>query len=214
MSDRLTIIFAHGLWMKGLEMTWLRGRLRDRGYGVSQFQYHTVSQTLADKCRRLRDAILAEAGPVALVGHSLGGVLSLHTLRAYPDLPVEKVVCLGSPLVDTAAGRSLHSLRAGRFVLGSILPEAVFENPLGRWDEAVPVGVIAGTLSIGPGQLIAELPTPNDGTVAVSETRLPGIRDHVEINFSHTTMLFSQDVVEQCDHFIRKGRFKRETLTV
>ena len=31
MSDpqRPTIIFAHGLWMKGLEMTWLRSRLRE-----------------------------------------------------------------------------------------------------------------------------------------------------------------------------------------
>lgn len=209
MAAKPTLIFAHGLWMKGLEMTWLRSRLRDRGYPVAQFQYHTVSQTLADKCRRLRQFILGRQGPVVLIGHSLGGVLSLHTLRAFPDLPVEKVICLGSPLVDTVAGRNLHSVRAGRFVLGNILPEAVFENPLGEWGGDVPVGVIAGTRNLGPGELIAKLPRPNDGTVAVSETRLPGIADHLEINYSHTTMLFAHEVVEQCDHFARHGTFAR-----
>lgn len=204
------LIFVHGLWMKGLELTWLRNQMRDRGYSTSQFQYHTTSQSLADKCRRLRQRILLADGPVALIGHSLGGVLSLHTVRSYPDLGVQKVVCLGSPLVDTAAGRSLHSVRAGQFVLGSILPEAVFDNPLGRWTEGVPVGVIAGTRSFGPGQLIADLPRPHDGTVAVEETRLPGIADHIEVPYSHTTMLFAADVVRQCDYFLREGRFERD----
>ncbi len=209
MSAKPAIIFAHGLWMKGLEMTWLRSRMRDRGYPGSQFQYDTTDDTLADKCNSLRQRILSEAGPVALIGHSLGGVISLHTLRAFPDLPVEKVVCLGSPLVDTAAGRNLNSVRAGRFVLGDILPEAIFEKPLGRWDSPVPVGIIAGTHSLGPGQLIADLPKPNDGTVAVSETRLPGFSDHIEVDASHFTMLFSDEVVEQCDYFLQHGRFDR-----
>ena len=38
------------------------------------------------------------AGPVALVGHSLGGLVALEALRRQPDLPVSRVVCLGSPL--------------------------------------------------------------------------------------------------------------------
>ena len=212
MADQPTLIFAHGLWMKGLEMTWLRSRLRDRGYPVAQFQYHTVSQSLADKCRRLHQFILSHPGPVVLIGHSLGGVLSLHTLRMYPQLPVDKVICLGSPLVDTAAGRSLHSVRAGRFFLGDLLPEAIFENPLGEWGQDVPVGVIAGTRSLGPGELVAKLPRPNDGTVAVSETLLPGIADHFEVDYSHTTMLFAQEVVTQCDYFVQKGMFLRELV--
>ncbi len=205
-----TVIFVHGLWMKGLEMTWLRSRMQDRGYPVSQFQYHTVSQTLSDKCRRLHQHILREAGPVVLIGHSLGGVLSLHTLRMFPDLPVEKVICLGSPLVDTAAGRSLHSVQPGRLILGPVLPEAIFEKPLLRWDQDIPVGVIAGTRSLGPGQLIAKLPKPNDGTVAVLETQLPGISDHLQVNYSHTTMLFASGVMAQCDEFIRHARFKHD----
>ncbi len=209
-ASKPVVILVHGLWMNGLEMTWLRSRLRDRGYSVRQFQYHTTSQTLADKCRRLKQTILREHANVALVGHSLGGVLSLHTLRMFPELPVEKIVCLGSPLVDTAAGRSLHGVQPGRLVLGRLLPEAVFENPLRRWDQELPVGVIAGTQSFGPGQLVAKLKKPHDGTVAVVETQLPGITDHLQLPYSHTTMLFAQDVVDQCDAFLRTGQFSRD----
>lgn len=191
-------------------MTWLRSRLRDHGYTVQQFQYHTVSQSLTVKCRSLRKTIRREGGEVALIGHSLGGLVSLHTLRMFPELPVSKIVCLGSPLVDTAAGRSLHSVKPGRMVLGRVLPEAVFENPLVRWDEDVLVGSIAGTRSIGPGQLIAKLSKPNDGTVSVAETQLPGIADHLQVPYSHTTLLFAPVVAEQCEVFLRTGRFKRD----
>ena len=40
---------------------------------------------------------LADAGPLSLVGHSLGGLLALEALRRNPELPVQRVVCLGSP---------------------------------------------------------------------------------------------------------------------
>ena len=40
--------------------------------------------------------------------------------------------------------------------------------------------MIAGTLGVGLGAIIENLPSPNDGTVAVEETRLPGIKDHLE----------------------------------
>lgn len=209
-ASKPVVILVHGLWMKGLEMTWLRSRLRDKGYPVRQFQYHTTSQTLADKCVSLKKAIRREHGKVALIGHSLGGVLSLHTMRMFPELPVDKVICLGSPLVDTAAGRSLHSVQSGRFVLGRILPEAVFDKPLGHWDQDLPVGVIAGTRSFGPGQLVAKLKKPHDGTVAVVETELPGIVDHLQLPHSHITMLFAPAVAEQCDAFLRNARFARD----
>ncbi len=69
-ASKPVVILVHGLWMKGLEMTWLRSRLRDKGYPVRQFQYHTTSQTLADKCVSLKKAIRREHGKVALIGHS------------------------------------------------------------------------------------------------------------------------------------------------
>ena len=110
--------------MTGSEMSLLKRRLRARGYKVHQFRYRMVTRDLDHNCDKLRVFIEKYAADkVHLIGHSLGGVLSLQTLRKFPELPVEKVICLGSPLVDTAAGRRVQQVRAGRAILGKTLPE-------------------------------------------------------------------------------------------
>jgi hypothetical protein len=69
--------------------------------------------------------------------------------------------------------------------------------------------VIAGTRGIGLGALIgADLPQPHDGVVAVEETVVPGITEHLTAHVGHTEMLFSSEVARQCAAFLRHGRFE------
>ncbi len=207
MPAKPLVILVHGLWMRGYEMGLLAARLREQGYPVAHFRYATVTGSLRGICARLRDTILAHRGQVALIGHSLGGVISLHTLRDYPELPVDRAICIGSPLTGSVAGRGLQRVGAGRLALGGVLPEAVFHRPLGCWDGRQQVGVIAGTRSFGPGQLVARLPAPHDGTVAVTETRLPGITDHLELPRGHAALVLSRRVATECSHFLQHGHF-------
>ncbi|MFO1427368.1 MAG: hypothetical protein U1F11_10455 [Steroidobacteraceae bacterium] len=67
--------------------------------------------------------------------------------------------------------------------------------------------MIAGTRPVGLGQFLARFREPNDGTVALRETRLPGTTDHLVLPVSHTGMLLSARVAEQCGQFLRDGRF-------
>lgn len=213
MSGKPTVILVHGLWMTGFEMAYLKQRLRARGYQVLTFRYRMVTRSLEFNRRRLAAFIGRNrrqiTGPLYLIGHSLGGVLSLQTLRRYPDLPVSKVICLGSPLVDTSAGRFLHQAASGRALLGKTLPEAVFEQPLGRWDGPQSVGVIAGTRGLGVGRYVMDLPVPNDGVVALQETRLPGVSDRLELPLGHTRLVMSGEVADQCHAFFQQGSFNR-----
>ena len=48
---------------------------------------------------------------------------------------------------------------------------------------------------------------PNDGVVAVSETKFPEMRDHIVLDVNHTGMLLSRRVVEQACAFLRNGAF-------
>ena len=209
MSDA-TIILVHGLWMTGSEMALLKRRLRARGYRVRQFRYRMVTRDLAFNVERLRAFILQhKSDQTHLIGHSLGGVLSLHTLQLYPDLPIQRVVCLGSPLVDSAAGRRVAKIAAGRAILGKTLPEAVLRSPVTEWQGQQQVGVVAGTRGVGLGQVIGMLPKPNDGVVSVAETCLPGIDDHLEVDVGHTGLVISRLVAAQCAWFIRHGHFRR-----
>ena len=203
-----TIILLHGLWMTGAEMSLLRRRLRMAGFLVDQFRYSTMAHGLGHNTERLAHRIQEYNHPVHLIGHSLGGVLALQTLRRYPDLNVAKVVCLGSPLLDAAAGRRFHQSRSARMILGKTLPEAVYSQPLERWNGKQPVGVIAGTGGLGLGRLVTRLPKPNDGMVTLAETCLPGITDHLTVRSGHTGLILSEKVASQCVAFIRNGKFR------
>jgi pimeloyl-ACP methyl ester carboxylesterase len=205
-----TVILLHGLWMTGAEMLVLRRRLRAQGFRTRQFHYRMVTRSLDHNRRKLQKFITDQARySVHLVGHSLGGVLALQTLQQFPELPVDRVVCLGSPLIDSAAGRRMLRFRVGQSVLGKTLPEAVVNQPLKEWSGRQPVGVIAGTLSAGMGRVIMTLAQPNDGLVTLEETCLPGIADHLALPVSHTGLVLSRQVAEQCGWFLRHGSFRR-----
>ena len=62
---------------------------------------------------------------------------------------------------------------------------------------------------MGLGRLFADLNADHDGTVLVEETKLPGAKDHIVLNTSHTSMLFSPEVAQQAVAFLRDGRFER-----
>ena len=57
--------------------------------------------------------------------------------------------------------------------------------------------------------LLRALPKPNDGAVAVAETRLSGMRDHITLPVSHAGLLLSGRVFKQARHFIENARFER-----
>ena len=76
--------------------------------------------------------------------------------------------------------------------------------------ESRDIGVIAGTLSVGLGRIVAKLPTPNDGSVAVTETRWSGLTDHLTLAATHTTLVTSREVADQIAHFLNHAEFSRE----
>ena len=73
------------------------------------------------------------------------------------------------------------------------------------------IGVIAGTIPVGVGQLLTSFDGDNDGTVAVAETQLPGIKDHICLAVNHKGLVVSNNVIDQAAAFLRRGEFLRES---
>ena len=69
------------------------------------------------------------------------------------------------------------------------------------------LGIIAGTLSLGLGRLVTRFGEPSDGSVALSETRLPGASAHIALPVSHFGMLLSAQVAREAGGFLAYGHF-------
>lgn len=118
-----TVIFLHG-WMCNSD-TWhfqrlaLRGSVKlvfmdHRGHGrsgrASRNRYRI--DDLADDLRRVIENV-APAGPIVLVGHSMGGMTIMRLAGAHPELFGE--VVKGAVLVATSAGGLRRSSPAMKF---------------------------------------------------------------------------------------------------
>jgi len=197
------VLLLHGIWNARAWVGPLAWRLRARGFHVETFGYSSVlggpDVAVPQLLQRLQGR-----GEVSLVGHSLGGLVALEALRRDPALAVNRVVCLGSPLRGSGTARILadHGWAAALGRSGGLLLDG-----LPDWRGAARVGLIAGCVPHGLGSLLGALEGDSDGTVALSETRLPGLADHCIVRCSHSGLVFSVDAARQTAQFLRHGRF-------
>jgi pimeloyl-ACP methyl ester carboxylesterase len=212
-SAPLTLL-VHGLWMSGLGLTVIKRRLTANGsLRALPFSYPTIAGSMGDHVRRLIDCARAHGGEqLHFVGHSLGGLVILRALQVTDDLPPGRAVLLGSPLQGSRTAQRFARLPFGRALLGGALAEECIDWSPREWSGRRDVGVIAGSMGMGLGRLIARLDAEHDGTVMVEETRLPGAKDHIVVAASHTGLLLSAEVAAQTRYFLENGMFRREAV--
>ena len=208
MQDIRNVVLVHGLWVPALVMTLLGARLARGELRCHRFDYGGRGRPFAanvDALARFARSI----GPAHFVGHSLGGVVTLHALLARPDVAVGNVVLLGTPVRGCFSGRRLSRHRVGRWMLGE--SESIWrEHPILRWTRHEPLGVIAGSMPVGLGRAMGRLPGPNDGVVCVEETAVDGMSEHIVLAVGHSAMLVSARVAVQTAAFLREGRFRHD----
>ncbi|MBY4596567.1 alpha/beta fold hydrolase [bacterium BD-1] len=191
--------------MRGFTLWPLARRLRGFGYRAEVFDYASLLHGPAPSVDRLAARLLAlSPGPVHLVGHSLGGLVALETAASYAGLPPGRIVCLGSPLAGSSAARGMARRHLGFWLgrSGTLLRSGLHALPPGR-----EVGMVAGSHAVGLGQWFGDFDGLSDGTVAVWETRLPGLADHRVLPASHSGLLFDARVADLVAGFLRDGRF-------
>jgi len=202
-----TVVLVHGVWMTGVEMGLLARRLRGCGYRTVQFRYHSLINTVAENAQQLRRLVNdQEDSPLHLVGHSLGGLVILRALHEQADLVSGRIVLLGSPVHGSVIAQRVNRYRLSRWLIGRSGEQALLGGRP-RWHGRQSLGVIAGTRPVGVGLLLGGFDGPNDGTVAVSETRLEHATASLSFPSSHFGLLVSQPVAAAVCTFLRQGAF-------
>jgi len=209
-ADAQHVIYVHGLWMPGGESLLLAHRLqREFGLQVHTFPYSAATWGVQEITAQLQSFVRSLALPaVHFVGHSLGGLIIYRFLEHYPEQAPGRVVFLGSPCLESrAAVQAAARIRFVGTLMGPSVADELLRPRERRWAFERALGIIAGTQSVGLGQFVAGFEEECDGTVAVSETRLPGATDHITLPVSHMGMLVSPRVARETGLFLRDGRF-------
>jgi hypothetical protein len=150
--------------------------------------------------------------PVVAVTHSLGGIVVRHMRDL---LPWRGAVMIAPPNTGSRIAARLRHRPLFRWLYGPVGQELA--EPAEWPSPPSPFAVIAGTRSLAAGnptswmsRALGVFPddAPNDGTVAVSETRLPGMADFATVDATHTWIMNDALTVELVLSFLAVGRFR------
>lgn len=212
------VALLHGLARTSASMAGMADALREAGYSVSNIDYPSREKPIAE----LAASAVAEgvsrcrqqgAERIHFVTHSLGGIL----VRAY--LADETIPELGRVVMLAPPNQGTRVVDEFSGVPGFELLNGPAGFQLGKDENSVPlklgpanfeVGIIAGDTSLNP-ILSTAFDEPNDGKVAVEDTKLEGMKDFLVVHHSHPFIMESDAVIDQTLHFLRFGRFRHET---
>jgi pimeloyl-ACP methyl ester carboxylesterase len=207
MTARAEIILVHGLWFGSWAMASLGRKLRARGLSCRSYSYRTTGDGLDEHAAELWKFVQAvPADSIHFVAHSLGGLVTLRMLEKFDGIAPGRVVLLGSPLGGSITARKAGKVPGAEKLLGDV--RSALHEGYGQIPPDRDTGMIAGTRGIGLGMLVGGVGGRGDGTVAIRETRMPGLADHIELPVTHTGMLYSKKVAHQAARFLRSGGFE------
>ena len=208
------VILLHGLARSSHSMGKLAKALADKGYLIVNVNYPSTKykiEVLAQK--EINEALgkCAKGSIVHFVTHSMGGILIRQYLNENNIDNLGQVIMLGPPNKGSEVVDKLCSMPGFKFINGPAgmqLGTGKLSIPkrLGRAN--FDVGIIAGTRSINL-ILSAMLPSPDDGTVSVENTKIEGMLDHIELPVTHSFMMRNNSVIQQVIYFLEQGSFQR-----
>jgi pimeloyl-ACP methyl ester carboxylesterase len=203
-------VFVHGLWLNGAEFTLLRRRVaRAHGFDTHRFSYPTVRGSMEKALDQLHGFVAnIDAERIHFIGHSFGGVVLCRYFQKFACERPGRVVILGSPLTGSRSARTVAKNALMRRMIGPLVnAELVNDCEPRSWACQNELGVIAGTTAMGLGRIFTRFDEDFDGTVGVSETKLPGHKAHLALPVSHMGMLASAEVARAVGEFLENGSF-------
>jgi hypothetical protein len=199
------VLLIHGMGRTALSMLRLAREVRRAGHQVRLLGYVAAVEPFAKIVRRVRENFVraGTAGPYAVVGHSLGGLLARVALGESPaDFPTPlHLIMLGTPNQAPRQARRYGRLLPYRWIngeCGQLLRQREFFEQLPPL--RFPYTIIAGTRGGPDRRAFGE--EPNDGLVAVSETIVSASDRPITFPARHTFMMNDRRVRARILHIL------------
>lgn len=186
--------------------------LRAQGFETWSRTYPSRRHSITYLAAEIAEWIVGEAGdrPVSAVTHSMGGVIVRHLHD--PRIHWQRIVMLAPPNRGSQLAAGLTANPVFRWYYGPAGAELADGS---AWPAPpAPFAVIAGTRSRALTNVTSwtmgrrfGAQTRNDGTVAVDETRLPGMAAFAEVDATHTWIMNDIRATTLAVAFLRDGLF-------
>lgn len=190
------VVLLHGLARGQGSMAQLGGYLRRHGFETWSHTYPSRQHSIAYLASALTEQLVEAAGqrPLHAVTHSMGGIVVRHLTD--PRLHWSRIVMLAPPNQGSRLAAGLVRNPLFKWFYG---PAALELADASSWPRPpARFAVIAGTRSLAlsnPTSWTIGRRFPagvhNDGTVAVDETKLPGMDAFAEVDATHTWIMNS-----------------------
>ena len=206
------VILLHGLSRSDFSLRKLEKQLENQGYVVINQDYPSISKPVEELAPQTIEQALQgcdDSDSVSFVTHSMGGILVRYYLKHYEIPNLQSVVMLAPPNAGSQVVDKLGGLTLFRWINGPA------GTQLGTRGDSLPiklgavnysVGVIAGDYSFNP-LLSTLIPGPDDGKVAIDNTKVAGMADHLVLPVSHIFIMNNDEVIRQTIHFLKYNNF-------
>lgn len=198
-KDTTAIVLVHGLWMKPWTFFAYKRFFMAKGYHVYRFAYPTTKQDFNKSSTQL--AAFVNSRPqktVHLLGHSMGGILSVCTAANIRKLG--KMVLVASPINGSkVANKMKKTVWQKRLLHWAATP---LSQGVGDARPNRPCQMIMGDWPFGFGRLIYHFDEPSDGTVSVAETQADWLTEHHTIQTNHLGILKNKHAMQLAYQFL------------
>ncbi|HEX9441195.1 MAG TPA: alpha/beta hydrolase [Roseiflexaceae bacterium] len=204
----MRLLLIHGMGRTPLSLALLGRRISRQRHIVRYFGYAAFQESFDQIVGRLVATIRATADqhPYALIGHSLGGILARAALPALANMPPRHLVMLAPPNQAPLLARRLRKHLLYQLMTrdcGGKLTDQAFYETLPQ--PTIHTTIIAGTA--GPrGHWSPFGDQPNDGVVAVEETRLGSKTEVILVPSVHTLIMNSAQVTRTICELLRDSQ--------
>ncbi len=214
-----TVILVHGYYEDSRDMQTLAHFLEKQGYRPVTVDLPLTFKHIPKAAKvfaKRVEAILSglpDKEPVAMVGHSAGGLVIRYFLSHNPNNKrVTHAVLVATPNRGVALagmlGEISNSLVETLATLDSLQPENISNLQLSD-PPGTRMGAIAGNKStIILGQLLEK---ENDGRVEVESVYYPGLDDFVVLPHSHKEIHRRKETAELVERFLNSASFALQT---
>ena len=202
------VILLHGLARSGRSMLPMQKLLEREGFRTWSVTYPSRERSIVSLAEWVAERVHGQFGdvPVMAVTHSLGGIVLRHmTLHC----KIERAVMLAPPNDGSRVASMLREFPLYRWLYG---PAGQEVSDPSAWPQAPEhCAVIAGTRATSIANPTSWLTRatkvfgtePSDGTVAVSETKLPAMKEFHTVDATHSWIMHHDATQAHTLRFLR-----------